>query len=942
MTLSIAEVMRQAQEEMNGGDFRAASQTCAQLIRQFPGYARAHGMLGEAFREQGQLAGAQRAFAESLARHQRAPGAYLGLGLIAEDQGSTEQALAYCQVAWELAPDQRQLREPLARVAMRRYGADGDLQLSHAALAQMHANASRLRRAVDAFRRALADLPNRVDLKLGMAECLWRMGHDAEAARLAHEALEQFPESAAALAIAADVERRSGSAGRADDLLRQLRAVDPDGVIVASMLATNPRADRGYLELPLDAMPGFGDEVADTPVERLRIAPAPDFEYLPARAELPAASIEELEPISVEEFGGESDALQAAESAPDAFSFDSLGIEGELTPISIEELGGLPEGFQPISPEEFGGMQTDLPATERGDAPPDPAADERAPQPVDEALPFDEASLGFEQASGVDQVVSTRPVTDALGRQATDAPSEPADDLASLAAAIEGDVADALSRADGDAPRQDDIDDSRPPATTPGGYTTVLQSLGDEGFAPFDPRARAAAEAGEAMPSLEMDDQLLEQSRPPSETDDATRITADWDSIDDEILRAMPEGYQPGYTAELRSLDDIGLAPFEIEEQGGEREGIAPFDLFDDEADEADESDSFDAASPAAAHDDALSAANDEPGQAGPDDDQLGGLEPFAFEEFDSADAAPGTGQRHTAWDSSVSAIPSDDDLDTLLAFEDDPEVDIAPAAEAVDAPGVEDRTTPEPRIEDELSRVTPGLDVDKLDPIIEHSIAVTRVLGGEPATSDAQHEAPEAAAEASSAPTSRLTDSLRPGTEVFHRARQIKQGLVSGGVIIGDRELSQEVATDELAQARDSAPADWQDDEAAGAVDAGVDADEDDRIVEFDSALDVSTLRAALELTPDDDQMRWWLAEALREQGELSDAFAEYRWLIRHAPSRHDALLQALNECVDREQSPEMAHRLLGDIYRRHGDTSRASAHAALALQRHKRGVRA
>jgi tetratricopeptide (TPR) repeat protein len=125
------------------------------------------------------------------------------------------------------------------------------------------------------------------------------------------------------------------------------------------------------------------------------------------------------------------------------------------------------------------------------------------------------------------------------------------------------------------------------------------------------------------------------------------------------------------------------------------------------------------------------------------------------------------------------------------------------------------------------------------------------------------------------------------------------------------------------------------------GETDAAPDEDEDeydDIDVAFSAARDVATLRAALEITPDDGEMRWWLAEALREQGELSDAYGEYRWLIRHAPSWHDTVAQALNECVMRDQSPEMAHRLLGDIYRRRGDIGRASAHAAQALQQRKR----
>jgi tetratricopeptide (TPR) repeat protein len=119
------------------------------------------------------------------------------------------------------------------------------------------------------------------------------------------------------------------------------------------------------------------------------------------------------------------------------------------------------------------------------------------------------------------------------------------------------------------------------------------------------------------------------------------------------------------------------------------------------------------------------------------------------------------------------------------------------------------------------------------------------------------------------------------------------------------------------------------------------VDDDDDDMLTGTGATRDTRTLRAALEVTPDDDELRWWLAEALRDRGDLDDAYGEYRWLIRNAPHRHDQILDALTESVDRDQMPETAHRLLGDIYRRRGDVTRASSHAALALQVRRRSGR-
>lgn len=100
----------------------------------------------------------------------------------------------------------------------------------------------------------------------------------------------------------------------------------------------------------------------------------------------------------------------------------------------------------------------------------------------------------------------------------------------------------------------------------------------------------------------------------------------------------------------------------------------------------------------------------------------------------------------------------------------------------------------------------------------------------------------------------------------------------------------------------------------------------------------DADTLRAALAADPDDAELHWWLAQALQERGDAADAISEYRWIIRNAPDRMDAVIDALNGFLEQHTETELAHRQLADIYRRRGDTARASRHAAMSLQSHRR----
>ena len=970
MSLTIAEALRQAQQAIDGGDYGSATATCTQLVSQFPGYAAAHRLLGEAHREQGQADDAERAFAAALTRQPRQPETCLGLGLIAEDQGVTEAALAFCQVAWELAPNQMALREPLTRVSLRRYGSDGELQLTHAALAQLHASASRLRRAIAEYRLALAQLPARLDLQLGLIEALWRLGEDGEALLCVRGLVEQQPECAPALVILTDLEQRGGNARRAEELRERLRAVDPDGAIVAGMLSLNPRADQSFLALMPAAMPFLDDRAVASAPERPKIAPAPDFEYRPTRSEIPTPHINELAPMSFEEFGAAGDATPAASSDVAAFNLDDLGDLPEgLEPISIEELGGL---AGEMAPEASFDDRVDS-GRPSFDTPPE--AEAPAPFTLEEVLQFESP------AANAGLAATPRPVDDRqLFSGPAAAPADAAvDDLASLAAALEGDVADALNRAGEPLDADATVEASRPADTAPRGYTTVLRGLEDQGIAPFDPRSREPVEG--MPPMLAADIPVFEEPAPansaesvetsgsPAQIDEFGRITRDWDTIDDEIQAAMPVTPGHGYTEELRSLDEIGLTPFEVEEDGEAFEGVTPFNPFASDP-------ITPAPTPMPAPDpeplvaDEQPAASAEPEAGTATDELLGGLEPFAFEEFDSGQASGGDAQSRSffgqsGWEGSSSVVPSDADLDALLAFEDDeplsvPEL-VATQAASDEPPPVAD-TLPEdasfadvfgaeqsltaPADDSDTLMTPPSLAEAELNEFFGSSVAVTRQLPGEathPMLADDQPTPEAAQTEEPSRDEHGLTAALRPNTEVFTRARAVKRGLMSEGRIDGTRELGEGITTEELIamedrlKTRDLPPANT---DTFDETDADDD-DDDDLIASTGATRDTRTLRAALEVTPDDDELRWWLAEALRDRGDLDDAYTEYRWLIRHAPHRHDQILEALTESVDRDQMPETAHRLLGDIYRRRGDVTRASSHAALALQVRRRAGR-
>lgn len=363
MTTVLSEAIDQAQQALEGGDHRSAAETCAHILEQYPNCVAAQRLLGLASLHQGKTAEAERAFGRVLAADPRDPDAYFGLGVIAEERGVLENALAYCQVAWELAPTMPTYRETVERVAGKRYGPDGYLQFTHAALAELHVTNQRLTRAIREYQTALGTLPERVDLWMGLAESLWRLGQDDDAAEISREFLKERPELARALVILADIEFRQGNTDAAEEYRERYRRLDQDGRLVAAMLTENPHAAADFLRLPEDQIPQLDPRADHVIAERPTIAPAPDFTVQPEES-APAADIEDLEPIDAEEFAGED--VQTEDGPP--ASYPEPQITQQLPEIDAE---------QDSPADQAGGMDDLLAELERVDS--EPATPEPPP-----------------------------------------------------------------------------------------------------------------------------------------------------------------------------------------------------------------------------------------------------------------------------------------------------------------------------------------------------------------------------------------------------------------------------------------------------------------------------------------------------------------------------------------------------------------------------------
>ena len=160
------EAVQEAEEAISGGNYQLAVETCRRVLGQFPEFATAHRLLGEAHLEAGDVDAAAQAFQETLQRDPQSSAAYAGLATIAEARGDVESALAYAQVAWEISPQRADLRDRVAGLSERLYGKGRRLHLTRPALTSLHSRSGRWSRAAAEAASVLVEHPTRVDVQL--------------------------------------------------------------------------------------------------------------------------------------------------------------------------------------------------------------------------------------------------------------------------------------------------------------------------------------------------------------------------------------------------------------------------------------------------------------------------------------------------------------------------------------------------------------------------------------------------------------------------------------------------------------------------------------------------------------------------------------------------------------------------------------------------------
>ncbi len=220
---TIRETLERARQALITGQADSALAPCQEVLARYPKHVEASCLLAETRRELRQLPQAAELFERVVAADPESLIGHWGLATIFEDAGDVESALYELEVAWDVSPGQSAVADEIARLRGDRLGRPVDVvELSGAGLARVYWRGHHYRRALAELRRERANRPERLDLMVLEAECLWRLGRTAAAAEVAAEVLLESPDCLKANLIRGYARLDGG--GRAADEARKLLA----------------------------------------------------------------------------------------------------------------------------------------------------------------------------------------------------------------------------------------------------------------------------------------------------------------------------------------------------------------------------------------------------------------------------------------------------------------------------------------------------------------------------------------------------------------------------------------------------------------------------------------------------------------------------------------------------------------------------------------------
>ena len=413
--------------------YEQAIAICRHVLKRYPKHVEAYRLLGEACLEKGELAEATDVFQRLLSADPENFVAYAGLGVIYEERQQLAEAIWHMERAFELVPNNEEIRNALRRLYGRRDGTEPTrIKLNRVALARLYSRGGQYRQAIDEFNRTLELEPGRMDIKVSLLETLWRDGRREQAAELARDILRISPDCLKAILLLGTIQIEKGRTEEGRALLAQARTVDPENRLAQALFGDRSPLPPEEVKMPRlegppppartvepgGEPPGEEEDEFGVPESEEPLTPDTPAEAPPVETAEPAALASPEQAVAPHEVP-----LTAPEVPPETAPVET--VEPSVTPPVAEPTPLVEAETAPVAPFEAAPVETVEPSVTPPVAEPTPLVEaETAPvetvepsvtPPVAEPTPLVEAeptpAAAFESATEAIIEPSAAPAT---------------------------------------------------------------------------------------------------------------------------------------------------------------------------------------------------------------------------------------------------------------------------------------------------------------------------------------------------------------------------------------------------------------------------------------------------------------------------------------------------------------------------------------------------
>ncbi|MBI3242138.1 MAG: tetratricopeptide repeat protein [Chloroflexi bacterium] len=226
--ISLRTYLEEVDRLIDGNQVDEAIAHARHILTIYPKHLDAYRLLAKALLEKNRHLDAADVFQRVLSSVPDDFVSHVGMAIVREDEGNLDAALWHMERAFEAQPANMPIQDELKRLYARRDGLEPPkIRLTRAALARLYEKGDHYPQAIAELQIALADEPERLDLKVLLAQTLWRARMRAEAAETCAKLLAVLPFCREANRILANIWHETGRNAEAQVYRKKLEALDP-------------------------------------------------------------------------------------------------------------------------------------------------------------------------------------------------------------------------------------------------------------------------------------------------------------------------------------------------------------------------------------------------------------------------------------------------------------------------------------------------------------------------------------------------------------------------------------------------------------------------------------------------------------------------------------------------------------------------------------------